>query len=163
MQWGLAALWGSSLTSQGPVPLPCVKMSRACPVMVTGFNQESRSSGIFVVMWQVRGQAGKPVHGSGEGNQVRAQRYRRSTMVAGQNWALEVSLWAEVWIGGPCGQARGQLWLSRRLTLLRYSSDRDRWSDSELNWGSRAPGRGDSGAHSWGLWGLVVLSGPWQL
>ncbi|GAB0192448.1 catenin alpha-3 [Grus japonensis] len=44
-------------------------MSRACRVMVTGFNQESRSSGIFVVMWQVRGQAGKPVHGSGEGNQ----------------------------------------------------------------------------------------------
>ena len=171
VQRGLAALWGRGLTSQRSFSLPCIKASQACQVMVTRFSQESRSSGKLVVMRQVRGQAGKSVHGSGWGSGLvrvtrweTAQWYLRSTMVRGQDWAQEVSLWAEVWIGGARGQAGGQLWLSWRPALLWHSSDRDWRSQSELSWGPKGEVWMEPPAEAGqGLWGLVVLSRPWQV
>lgn len=145
---GLAALWGRGFTGQGPVPLPSIKVSRVGQVMVTRFNQESGSSGKFVVMRQVRGQAGTSVHGSDWGSGLMrvtgwetaqwqiSQKYcgdRAGPSSGGQSvgWGLN---------RGTCGQAGGQLWLSWRPAVLQNSSERDWRSQGELNWVFRAQG-----------------------
>ena len=55
---------GRDVTSQGPVPQEPHEVSEAGPEMAARLKQESRSSGVLVVMRRVRGQAGKPIHRS---------------------------------------------------------------------------------------------------
>ena len=56
-----------------PAKTPPHQESRASSEMVARFNQVPRSSGKFVVMRQVQGQAGKLVHVSGSSPEIARQ------------------------------------------------------------------------------------------